>query len=205
MFMFILLQEAVVKADGHMFLLTSLKEMYLRDKAAQGLLELILNTNTTGQVLEAGFVTTAIESIHNDFACTDIAIGLAHISSTQEGLNQIYMDSHSVSALLILLEHCPDPSGKDAAALVIARLYPCLNRPEDEARRTTIVFACTLFVKHLDPLDLSHVKEFLQALAAIAADTRGKSVIHEWRGLPLLINHLSITETDIQVRESCYA
>jgi hypothetical protein len=104
---------------------------------------------------------------------------------------------------LNLLEHCPHAEGKDAAALVIARLYPCLNRQEDLVRQTEIAGRCELFFKRLDPLDISHVKESLEALAAIAAEMKGRKYIHEIRGHQILIDNLSVTQTDIQVRESC--
>ncbi|KAG0625392.1 hypothetical protein M758_2G051200 [Ceratodon purpureus] len=191
-------QEAVIEADGHMFLLTSVEEKISKEKSAQGLLELIRNTGTREKILEAGFVTVAMGSIDARFACTDIALGLSLLSSTPEGLNQIYSDPRSVPALLNLVEHCREPKGQDAAASVIARLYPRLNREEDLARQTKIAERCELFFKYLNPLDMSHLKEFLEALAAIAADMKGRKWIHEYRGHQLLIDNLSVTQTDIQ-------
>lgn len=197
-----LLQDAIIDADGHRFLLISLQEKICKEKAAQGLLELIKNTNTTEKILESGFVATALGSIDGRFACTDIALGLARISSIDEGLNQIYSQSSSVSALLMLLEHCPDRLGKDAAASIIARLYPLLHRGEDLTRQTKIAENCHLLLKYLDPFDPDHIKEVLQALAAIAAETKGKKMIHEYRGHVILAEHLSETDTEIQVRFS---
>ena len=186
-----------------MFLLTSLEEKISKEKASQGLLHLIENVETRERVLEAGYVTNAVKTIDPRFACREIALALALISSNSDGLNQIYSVSHSVSALLNLLEHCPHAEGRDAAALVIARLYPCLNRQEDLERQTEIAVRCVLFFKCLDPLDISHVKESLEALAAIAAEMKGRKYIHEIRGQKILIDNLSVTQTDIQVRESC--
>lgn len=143
----------------------------------------------------------ALRSIDGKFACTDIALGLSLISSIPEGMNQIYSDPSSVSALLTLLEHCPNPSGKDAAALIIARLYPLLYRKDDLTRQTKIAESCNLLLRYLDPLDIHHIKEFLQALAAIADEMKGRKMIHEFRGHELLIKHLSVPDTEIQVRK----
>ena len=198
------MQDAVIQADGHVFLLTSLQEKISREKAAQGLLELIKSIETREQVLEAGYVRIAMGSIDAKFACTDIALGLALISSKPDGLNQIYLGSRSVSALLNLVEHCPDAKGKDAAALVIARLYPRLNRQEDVGSQTEIAGACELFFKPLDSSNIFLSKEFLEALAAIAAEPKGRYLIHENRGHYFLIDNLNLVpQTDIQVSGSC--
>ncbi|KAG0553640.1 hypothetical protein KC19_12G027400 [Ceratodon purpureus] len=185
-------KEAVIKANGHFFLLAVLRESILKEKAAEGLLELIKNTETRQKVLEAGFVTIAMRSIDARFACTDIALGLDLISATSTGLEHIYSDSQSVSALLSILEHCHEPKGKDAAASVIARLYPRLNCQEDVARQREIArSSCRLFFRCLDLSDMSHCKEFLEALAAIATDMTGTLFIFEERGHQLLMNTLS--------------
>jgi len=197
------LQEAVIEADGHRFLIASLQERISKEEAAQGLLKLIENTYTIEKVLDAGFVATALGSINGMFACIDIARGLDLISSIQEGLNQIYSDSSSVSALLILLEHCPDRLGKNAAALIISRLYPLLDREEDSAQRERITTKCQLLLDHLHPFDPHHVKGFLQALAALAAEPKGRKMIHETHSLKTFSDHLSVTDTEIQVRSFC--
>ncbi|KAG0597876.1 hypothetical protein M758_12G027400 [Ceratodon purpureus] len=187
-------QEAVIKADGHSFLLASLQEISidLKEKAAECLLELIKNTKSRQYVLEAGFVTAAMRSINARFACTDIALGLDLISATSTGLRHIYSDSQSVSALLSLLNYCHEPKGKDAAASVIARLYPRLNRQEDLlARQRKIAESCGLFFRCLDFSDISHCKGFLEALAAIATDMMGTVFIFEVRGHRLLMKNLS--------------
>lgn len=175
----------------------------MKEKAAECLLELIKNTKSRQNVLEVGFVTTAMRSIDARFACTDIALGLDLISATSTGLEHIYSDSQSVSALLSLLEHCHEPKGKDAAASVIARLYPRLNCHEDGPRQRIIAESCGLFFRCLDFSDISHCNGFLEALAAIATDMMGTVFIYEERGHRLLMNTLSdFTQPHvIQVRE----
>lgn len=120
---FVFPQEGVVRANGHKFLLTCLKKNVRKRIAAQGLLHLVENASTQGHVLDAGFVTTALSSIDRGFASSEIALALAIISMSEEGLDQIHACSElSVPALLILLEHCPTSQGKESAAAVLARL-----------------------------------------------------------------------------------
>lgn len=191
-------QRAVIEADGHRFLITSLQQKISKEEAARGLLKLIENTCTIQIVLDGGFVATALGSIDGTFVCKDIARGLDRISLIQEGLNQIYSESSSVPALLTLLKHCPDPSGKSAAALIISRLYPLLYRQKDSTRRDEITEKCQLLLDYLDPLETDHVKGFLQALAALAAERDGRKMIHHIHGHITLSGHLLETDTEIQ-------
>lgn len=195
------LQEAVIEANGDTFLLASLRENISREEAAQGLLELVKNPYMTERILEGGFVTTAMGSISQTFACTAIAQGLSRIASTDEGLNQIYSAS-SDSALRTLLEKCSDRSGQDAAASIIAKLYPLLcRRAEDLPRLNNLITeTCPGLLKSLQPFDPNHVKESLQALAAFATHMRGRRIIHEYLGDLTLIGHLTTRDTEIQVR-----
>lgn len=206
------MQEAVTKARGHIFLVTSLRENIFKETAAQGLLSLINNTKTRGDVVQARFVTIALESVDQKFASTDIAVGLANICFTSEGVDQVYNCKKSVQALLILLEHCPKLEGKGSAAAVIARLYPRLNRNDDLQRQIDMTSACPHLIKYLELDDKSQLKWFrddksqlcwfLKALAAFATGRRGRQMIHEERGQIPLVNYLKNKQVDNQVRES---
>lgn len=195
-------QEAVIKGGGHIFLLTCLRENISKEAAAQGLLRLLKdNTKTRGDVLQAGFVTIAVDSVDQRFASTDIALGLVDVCSTSEGMDQIYASKKAVQALLSILEHCPTMEGKGAAAAVIARLYPRLNRNEDLNRQIEMTAACPHLIRYLELEDKSQLQMFLKALAAFATGRRGRQMIHEERGPKPLINYLKNKQFDNEVRE----
>ena len=197
------MQEAVIEGGGHNFLLTSLRENVLKEIAARGLLSLIINRNTRGNFLQAGFVNIAVESVDQRFASTDIALVLKNICSTPEGMDQIYTSNKGVPALLILLEHCPELEGKGAAAAVIAKLYPRLNDGADLQRQTEMTNACKHLIKYLELEDKSQLCRFLKALAALATGRKGRQTIHEERGIRPLIKYLKNQRIfDNKVRES---
>ncbi|KAG0613592.1 hypothetical protein M758_6G114000 [Ceratodon purpureus] len=194
-------QEAVIKGGGHIFLLTCLRENISKEAAAQGLLRLLKdNTKTRGDVLQAGFVTIAVDSVDQRFASTDIALGLVDVCSTSEGMDQIYASKKAVQALLSILEHCQTMEGKGAAAAVIARLYPRLNRNEDLNRQIEMTAACPHLIRYLELEDKSQLQMFLKALAAFATGRRGRQMIHEERGPKPLINYLKNKQFDNEVQ-----
>lgn len=206
------MQEAVIKGGGHNFLLSSLRGNVMKETAAQGLLNLINNKRTRDDVLQAGFVAIAVESINQEFASTDIALGLADICSKTEAMDQIHVNKRSVQALLVLLEHCPNLEGKGSAAAVIAKLYARLNRNEDSLRKIELTAACPHLVIYLElddkhqlkwfPDDKSQLLLFLEALAAFATGKKGRLMIYEERGQVPLIEYLKNREVDTEVRES---
>jgi hypothetical protein len=190
--------QAVIEAGGLKFLLSSLENTTSKQSAAEGLLELVKNIETQPRVLEAGFVSTVCKIVRDRSSSTAIALSLEAISSTSAGLDQIYSEGSSVTALITLLEKCPSSDGVDAAAAVIARLYPRLQNDGSSSRLSD---ACNMLVGYLrrSPLNrTSHVEPLLQALAVFAKDPMGKVIIHESK---LLTDKLSITDAGIQVRK----
>jgi len=153
-------------------------------------------------VLQAGFVEIAMGSIDRENASSEMALGLASVCSTPDGLDQIVACSGSVGALLILLERCPTFDGKGAAAAVIAKLYPRLNPNEDLRRQVPeMTDACSHLIKYLDHKDRSQLQEFLKALVAFATGKKGRQTIHEERGQIPLMRILKDREIDTQVRD----
>jgi len=191
----------VIKAGGHTFLLESLQENISKEAGAQGLLSLLGNAGTQGDVLETEFVEIAMGSIDRKSASTEMALGLASICSTPYGLDRIVACPHSVRALLILLERCPTSDGKGAAAAVITKLYPRLNNNEDPKRPVELTEACSHLIKYIDQEDKSQLEEFLKALAAFATGKKGRQTIHEERGQIRLIRFLKSREIGTQVRD----
>lgn len=198
---FVVLQESVMTADGHIALLSSLRENIIKETAAKGLSNLIKKKETRRGVLDAGYITTAIECINQSFASAELAYGLAELSSIDVGLDEIFASSHSVQALLTLLEHCTDPRGKNSAAAVIARLFPRLCADDrDEERQKLVSDECKLLIKEV--ADGRCSAEILEALLAIAHVPRGKTDIFEFHGLTALLQLFPIDNSNIQVSGS---
>lgn len=198
---FVVFKEAVMKADGHIALLNSLRDNVTKETAAKGLSDLIKKQGTRRGVLDAGYISTAVKCIDQSFASAELSYGLAELCAIDVGLDKIFASSHSVQALLTLLEHCPDPRGKNSAAAVIARLFPRLCADDrDEERQKLVSDECKLLIKEV--ADGRCSTEILEALLAIAHVPRGKTDIFEYHGLTALLHLFPIENSNTQVSGS---
>lgn len=209
------MQEDVIKAEGHRFMVSSLGENKSKEDAVRGLWILLCNPAGEHVVLGAGFVGAAIGCINSNFTRSEMALGsaqtslspealnemasaVAKVSSSSERLLEIVECENSEGALLSLLEHCSSLEGKAAAAAVIAKLYPKLAKLEDRSRHEKLSHASSRLFECLKETDKP--KEFLKALAVVAAGEKGMNNIHQNRGVQYLIQHFESELSDTEVR-----
>jgi hypothetical protein len=177
-------------------LLKCLEEETLKPTAAKGLAELLKTQPNQLPLIEAGFVNIAVSQIVvSSFYDVNIALALRTLSGISEGLSCMKDNPDSSQALLLLLEHCPDPEGKKAAAKVIDRLFSEL---ED---RTEIIANCGLLINLVG----EQYKEVLEALEVVTREPSGKLSAYKQKVLDFLVPLLqSNSDISIQVRSSFF-
>jgi hypothetical protein len=183
-------------AGGHEMLLKCLEEETLKPAAAKGLAELLKTQPNQLPLIEAGFVNIALSQIVvSSFYDVNIALGLRTLSGISEGLSCMKDNPDSSQALLLLLEHCPDPEGKKAAAKVIEKLFGEL---EDH---TAIIMRCGLLIN----LVSKQYKEVLEAIEVVTRECRGILAAVEQNLLYVLIPLLQRnSDISIQVRRTFF-
>ncbi|KAH9549806.1 hypothetical protein CY35_10G038900 [Sphagnum magellanicum] len=184
-------QKAVIDASGHKILLQCLEEETLKPLAAKGLAELLKTKENQPALMEAGFVKFALSQIvFSRFYDVNVALALRTLSESSEGCTCMKNDPHSSQALLLLLEHCPDPEGKKAAAMVINRLFSEL---ED---RTEIITNCGLLINLVG----EQYKEVLEALEVVTRESSGKLSAYKQKVLDSLVPLLQ-SNSDISIQD----
>jgi hypothetical protein len=155
-----------------------LEEETLKPLAAKGLAELLKTQPNQLPLIEAGFVNIALSQIVvSSFYDINIALALRTLSGISEGLSCMKDNPDSSQALLLLLEHCPDPEGKKGAAKVIDRLFSEL---EDH---TEIITNCGLLINLVG----EQYKEVLEALEVVTRESSGKLSAYKEKVLDFLV------------------
>lgn len=190
------MQKAVIDASGHKILLQCLEEETLKPLAAKGLAELLKTKENQPELMKAEFVKFALNQIvFSRFYDVNVALALRTLSESSEGRTCMKNDPRSSRALLLLLEHCPDPEGKKAAAMVINRLFSEL---ED---RTEIIANCELLINLVG----EQYEEVLEALEVVTREPSGKLSAYKQKVLDSLVRLLqSNSDISIQVRSSFF-
>ncbi|CAM6064513.1 unnamed protein product [Sphagnum tenellum] len=184
-------QKAVIDASGHKILLQCLEEETLKPLAAKGLAELLKTKENQPALVKAGFVHFALNQIvFSRFYDVHVALALRTLSKSSEGRRCMKNDPHSSQALLLLLEHCPDPEGKKAAAKVIDRLFSKLKD------RTEIIVNCGLLINLVG----EQYKEVLEALEVVTRESSGKLSAYKEKVLDFLVPLLQ-RNSDISIQD----
>ncbi|CAM6018234.1 unnamed protein product [Sphagnum balticum] len=184
-------QKAVIDASGHKILLQCLEEETLKPLAAKGLAELLMTKENQLALIETRFVHFALNQIVSSrFYDVNFALVLRTLSESSEGRRCMKNDRHSSRALLLLLEHCPDPEGKKAAAMVINRLFSELKD------RTEIITKCELLINLVG----EQYKEVLEALEVVTRESSGKLSAYKQKVLNSLVRLLQ-SNSDISIQD----